>query len=133
MGSRFLVDTNIIIYVFTQGLSDRLAEKMNQIFQDSLNISVINKIEFLGWKEAPPDEHRQAIDFLSNAHVLGIDDPVIEKTIELKRTLKIKPPDAVIAATCLVNHLGLLTRNVKDFSGIKNLIVSNPFCEENEC
>jgi predicted nucleic acid-binding protein len=126
MGSRFLIDTNILIYVLTQSLSDQLTEKMNKIFQDSFIISVINKIEFLGWKEASPEEYQQAIDFLSNAQVLTLDDPVIEKTIELKRLIKIKLPDAVIAATCLVNELGLLTRNVKDFIGIKNLIISNP-------
>jgi hypothetical protein len=81
MESRFLIDTNILIYVLTQALSDRLTEKINKIFQDSFNISVINKIEFLGWKEATPDEHQQAIDFLSNAKVFAIDDPVIDKTI----------------------------------------------------
>ena len=129
MGSRFLIDTNILIYVLTKALSDRLTDKMNKIFQDSFIISVINKIEFLGWKEATPEEHQQAIDFLSNAQVLALDDPVIEKTIELKRLIKIKLPDAVIAATCLVNELDLLTRNVKDFTGIKNLTVSNPFDE----
>jgi hypothetical protein len=44
--------------------------------------------------------------------------------------IKIKLPDAVIAATCLVNDLVLLTRNVSDFVGVENLIVSNPFNEE---
>jgi len=132
MGSRFLIDTNILIYVFTQTLSARLTEKMNRIFQDSFIISVINKIEFLGWKEATPAEHRQSLDFLSNAQVLALDDPVIEKTIELKREMKIKLPDAVIAATCLANDLCLLTRNVKDFTGIQNLTVSNPFDVEGD-
>ncbi|OQX02551.1 MAG: hypothetical protein BWK80_57630 [Desulfobacteraceae bacterium IS3] len=60
MGSRFLIDTNILIYVLTQALSDRLAEKINRIFQDSFIISVINKIEFLGWKNAGSDQHLQA-------------------------------------------------------------------------
>ncbi len=129
MGSQFLIDTNILIYVLTQALSDRLVEKINRIFQDSFIISVINKIEFLGWKDAGTDQHRQAIDFLSNAQVLALDDPVIEKTIELKRKVKIKLPDAVIAATCLVNDLGLLTRNTKDFVCIDNLTVYNPFDE----
>jgi hypothetical protein len=33
--------------------------------------------------------------------------------------------------SCLVNGLDLLTRNVKDFKNIHNLIVCNPF--EDEC
>ena len=131
MGSRFLIDTNILIYVFTQTLSAQLTKKMSEIFEDSFIISVINKIEFLGWKEATHEEYKQAEDFLSNAQVLAFDDPVIEKTIELKRERKIKLPDAVIAATCLVNGLGLLTRNTKDFKDIHNLTIFDPFDDDN--
>jgi hypothetical protein len=36
-------------------------------------------------------------------------------------------PDAVIAATCLVNNFTLVTRNQKDFEGINGLKIYNPF------
>lgn len=36
-------------------------------------------------------------------------------------------PDAVIAATCLVNDFTLVTRNQKDFKGINGLKLYNPF------
>ena len=36
-------------------------------------------------------------------------------------------PDAQIAAITLSNHLCLATRNVKDFSGIAELILVNPW------
>jgi hypothetical protein len=36
-------------------------------------------------------------------------------------------PDAVIAATCLVNDFTLVTRNQKDFKGINGLELYNPF------
>jgi toxin FitB len=127
MGPRFLIDTNILIYVFAKKMSSEMAEKMGRVFQDSFVISVINKMEFLGWKEASDSEIEQARNFISNAEVLSIDDAVIEKTIALKRKMKMKLPDAIIAATCLTHSLGLLTRNVKDFSGIQNLNVSDPF------
>lgn len=129
MEPRFLIDTNILIHVFTQTLPNSLIEKMNQIFQTSFIISIINKIEFLGWKEASPEEHRQAADFISNAQILPLDASIAEKTIELKREVKIKLPDAIIAATCIANDLDLLTRNVKDFVNIKNLTVYNPFAD----
>jgi len=35
-------------------------------------------------------------------------------------------PDAVIAATAIVNNSVLLTNNVKDFANIKGLKVINP-------
>jgi hypothetical protein len=36
-------------------------------------------------------------------------------------------PDAVIAATCLVNDFTLVTRNQSDFKGINGLKTYNPF------
>ena len=127
MEGTVLIDTNILIYVFSNQLSPILSEQMNRFFQKSFIISVINQMEFLGWKEASLEQFQQANDFLSHARILPIDSSVIDKTIELKRKIKIKLPDAIIAATCLTNKLDLLTRNVKDFDGIDYLTVFNPF------
>jgi len=57
-------------------------------------------------------------------------EEIVEETIRLKSTRKIKLPDAVIAATCLIHNFTLVTRNTKDFSGIKNLQIYNPFAME---
>jgi predicted nucleic acid-binding protein len=130
MAGSVLIDTNILIYVFSNQLSPALSKQMNHFFQNSFNISVINQMEFLGWKEASSEQFQQATDFLSHARILSLDSTVIDKTIELKRQIKIKLPDAIIAATCLVNRLGLLTRNVKDFESIETLNVINPFAEK---
>jgi hypothetical protein len=56
-----------------------------------------------------------------------IDDDIAEKTIELKRRVKIKLADAVIAATALVNNFKLVTRNVDDYKAVKELEIFNPF------
>ena len=53
-------------------------------------------------------------------------DSVIERTIEIRKHYRIKLPDAVIAATALVNNFTLLTRNIVDFKHIENLNVVNP-------
>lgn len=130
MGAGVLIDTNILIYVFSNRLSFVITERMNRFFKESFIISAINQMEFLGWKGATPEQFQQAIDFLHYARILPVDSAVIDKTIALKREIKIKLPDAIIAATCLVNDLDLLTRNVKDFIGIDSLKVINPFVEE---
>jgi len=38
-----------------------------------------------------------------------------------------KLPDGVIAATCLINDLTLVTRNTDDFRNIESLKLFNPF------
>ena len=56
-----------------------------------------------------------------------IDDDIAEKTIELKRRVKIKLVDAVIAARALVNNFKVVTRNVDDYKAIKEPEIFNPF------
>ena len=48
------------------------------------------------------------------------------KTGEIRKKNKIKLPDAIIAATALVNDLTLLSRNTKDFIKIKDLKLIDP-------
>ena len=55
-----------------------------------------------------------------------IDDKTIEMTINVRKKNRIKLPDAVIAATCLINGLDILTLNTKDFEGIEGLKVFLP-------
>ncbi len=57
---------------------------------------------------------------------LSIDDAVIKKTINIRKTVKIKLPDAILASTAVVYSLDLLTENTNDFSNVPGLKVSNP-------
>lgn len=61
------------------------------------------------------------------ANLYYITDNVINQTIKLRKKYKIKLPDAIIAATAIVNNLVVITRNVKDFEIIKDIYVVNPY------
>ena len=51
----------------------------------------------------------------------------IEKqTILIRKSNKIKLPDAIIAATAIVYNLTLVTRNIDDFKNISGLKIFNP-------
>jgi len=56
--------------------------------------------------------------------VYYLDDDIAEETIVIRQKYKIKMPDAVIAATALINNLTLVTANARDFesTGVKLLI-----------
>lgn len=115
MENNYLLDTNILIY-YTDGLLQKwpLAES---IFEESFKISIISKIEFLGWAGFHGNEfqYNMAKDFISNASVFNLDNEVAEETIVIRQKYKIKMPDAVIAATALINSMTLITMNIKDF------------------
>lgn len=55
-------------------------------------------------------------DFLGGRfEIIPIGLEVAEKTVELRRSHRIRLPDAIIWATALVNNAILVTRNTKDF------------------
>ena len=105
MGKKFLIDTNIIIYHFKDEIPDHATAWIDKIFTSSFNISIITKIEFLGWKDYTPEQYDQASHFVSNANVLSLRQKIVNKTIQLRRQKRIKLADAIIAATCLVKNL----------------------------
>jgi predicted nucleic acid-binding protein len=125
MGSKFLIDTNIIIYLALNKLPNRGEIKMRNILRDTPQISVITKMELLGFSEVQPP----IIQFTETANIIGLEDEVIRKTIEIRKQYKIKLPDAIIAATSIVKELTLITRNISDFSKIIDLNTYNPFEE----
>jgi len=65
--------------------------------------------------------------FISGSTVLDIDKEIVDKTIEIRKSIKITLPDAIIAATALVYDFKLLSRNSKDFKNIPALKLQNPW------
>ena len=100
---------------------------IESIFQFSFNISTITKIELLGWHRIDNVIRKKIESFLKNARVFYIDQNVENMTIKIKQSNKIPVPDAVIAATSIINNLTLVTRNTKDFVDIADLCLINPF------
>lgn len=123
MGKRFLIDTNVLIGYMGKILSPKGQSTIAKIIDRDFNISFISKIETLGYSSVEAN----AEIFINLANVLNISDPIIDATIQLRKVYKIKLPDAIIAATALIEGLTLVTRNVKDFTKIKNLEIMNPW------
>jgi len=90
-------------------------------------MSIISRIELLGWYNAPAAELAKLEQFINNAFIFELEESIILKTIEIRQQHRIKTPDAIIAATSIIHNLQLLTRNTNDFKNIKNLITLNPF------
>lgn len=124
--NEYLIDTNILIY-HTKGSQHTIAFITDLINKHAFNISILTKIEFLGWDKHTPDGYEKCKRLLDRATIYSLDDTIADKTIELKRKLNIKLADAIIAATAISNNLKLLTRNVDDFKMIDEIEVINPF------
>lgn len=94
---------------------------------DNNNISIITKIELLGWNFPNSEKKEINQEFVECSTVFPLDNEVVEKTIELRRNYKIKLPDAIIAATAIIFNFTLISRNDKDFENIEKLKYINPF------
>jgi predicted nucleic acid-binding protein len=120
-GINFLVDTNIIVY-YQEG-----NPSLEPYVDDLFSISEISVIELLGIKEIESKMLDIRQRMISRCHVFYLDNLIRKTTIELKQKYHLKIPDAIIAATAIVNNLTLLTAD-KDFKKIKevNLLLIEP-------
>ena len=64
---------------------------------------------------------------MNDAIVLELTDAIVNQTIVLRKQIKIKLPDAIIAATSLVTGFTLISRNTNDFKSIHGLTVVDPY------
>ena len=117
MGQKYLLDTNVVLDFMGRKLPEKSKKLLSEIIDEQINISSINKIELLGFK----DTEQNLIDFVNFSEIYHIDNEVIDKTIALRKKYKIKLPDAIIAATAIVNNFILISHNVKDFQKINEL------------
>lgn len=126
MGQRYLLDSNTIID-YIAGLHPDYAKKwLNQIIDDEINVSIINKIEVLSYNPDIDDDYAALVDFFDCANIIGLNNEVVNETIKVRKAFATKLPDAIIAATALTHDFTLITRNTKDFNKIAGLNIVNP-------
>ncbi len=123
----YLIDTNILIYYLAGAIPDDEKPVIDQILQESFNVSIITRIELLGWKDHTSEGLNKARSLLDCARCLPLTDTLAEKTIELRAGVNISLPDAVIAASALSLDAILVTRNERDFDSVPDLVIYNPF------
>ena len=123
MGTRYLIDTNVVLDFMGNKLPEKGKIRIARIIDEEINFSVINKIELLGFSKVEQD----LIEFVTCSNIHPIDDAIVDKTIEIRRLFKIKLPDAIIAATAMINDMVLVSRNTKDFKTVKGLKAIDPY------
>ena len=109
-----LADTSIIPY-YLKGM-DFIQPYKNELF----SISKISEIELLGVKNISLEDLNIRKGFIRQCITNPISAEVKKLAIELKQKIRLKVPDAIIAATSIQFNLTLLTTD-KDFAAIPHL------------
>lgn len=117
-----LLDSNIVIYA-TKPDYPQVADFLDQ---DECAISVITRIEVLGYSKLTPDDYQDYRMLLSAMRHFDVDAEIVEKAIDLRRLRRVSLGDAIIASTAMVHRLPLVTHNHGDFSWIPGLELIDP-------
>jgi len=120
--SMILCDTNIIIEAF-KGNSATINELEN-IGLENIALSVITEME-LYFGALNKRELKEIKKHLKSLQVLHINPEISQASVDLiekySKSHRLQIPDAIIAATSMVNKVELLTYNIKDFKYIQGL------------
>lgn len=108
-----LFDTHILID-YLNGIEAAKTELDRYTDRDDKAISVVTWMEVL--VGTTPETDNATRGFLAGFQSLPIDAQVASRSVEIRKSHKIKLPDAIVWATAQVHGRILVTRNTKDFA-----------------
>ena len=110
----FIADTNFLIYLHE---GNRIVEPF---LEYNFGVSFISEIELLGYQGISKSEETKLKLLLNDCFQIDWNTKIKDETIKLKRKYRIKLPDAIIAASCIVYDIPLVSAD-KGFSKIDEL------------
>jgi len=121
IGNSALFDSNIIIYLSKREIPLTFLDQFDEHY-----ISVITYMEVLGYRFRDAKEEEFIREMLGVFHILYIDQKIADVVIQIRSEVRIRLPDAIIAATAKTANLRLVTRNTEDFKKVE-VQITNPF------
>ena len=122
----YLLDSNAVINYLDASLPVEAMQFLNTIVDDEPIVSIVTKMETLGYNFKSVEEQTTMETFIYGSAILDLNNDIVNKTIALRKSKKMKLPDAIIAATALVYDLVVISRNTSDFKNIDGLQVIDP-------
>lgn len=132
----YLLDTNIISETIKKTPNPQVVSWLSSIEPSKFSLSVLTLGEIRKGIEKLEDEvkKQKILQWLEEdlvkkfyGRIISIDIDIADKWGYISSLQNLSAIDALIAATAIVHNHKLVTRNVKDFSGISGLELINPW------
>jgi len=104
-----LFDTNIVIDILA---GVRAAREEYDRHPDRA-ISIVTWMEVM--TGISPGEEAKVLSFLATFTQFPLSSAIAQRAVDVRRTIRLKLPDAIILATAQIEKHVLLTRNTRDF------------------
>ena len=88
-----------------------------------IGFSAVTELEALGYAGLSTADDKALRELLAQFEEVPVLPAVIDEAIRLRRLHKMKTPDAIVAATALLQQAELVTRNTGDFKKVAGLTV----------
>lgn len=114
-------DPNVAIYLLSG--DEHLAELLQGM---DTKLSFITELELLSKPNNTPEETSKTKSFINQCTVVDISPAIKKKVIEIRLKMKIKLPDAIIAASAITLDLPIITadKQFEKIAGLSSIIVN---------
>ena len=126
---RYLLDTNILIEA-AGNTALAVAALEQAVLSDWVGYSAITRLELFGYPDLTSDEEVVLLLLVGELEEVVVASSVIDRAIKIRKSIRIKVPDSIIAATALELDAVLMTRNESDFKAVDGLTIINPWRKE---
>lgn len=123
---KYLLDTNIIIEA-VGGSAPAVTFLETAVSSEWVGYSAITRLELFGYPGLTVEEDAALTEVCGELEEVAVASNIVDRAIQIRRTVRIKTPDAIIAATALESNAALITRNEDDFKAIDGLEIVNPW------
>jgi len=122
-----LIDTNVFVD-FLRNYAPSIDFFESLVGREGVLFSVITESELVAGKENnDPLKREKLTHFLHIWNKISLTNPVALLAGDICREYGLEIPDAVIAATALLNRAEIVTKNVKDFRKVPGLKIQTPY------
>lgn len=122
---RWVLDSNVWIEA-AAGVADASRTLLHAGTVEWCGFSSMSRLEVLGFPKLTSTDEARLEQLLAQFHEIPVSAEVIATAIRLRRQVRIKAPDAIVAATAIIQGADLITRNVSDFQNLPDLRVVSP-------